>query len=220
MVQVQRTIHRSRYTDGSPAPGAAPFDIATGERSIFEQYRVAIGGARRSIYIENQYLEVPEIVESIGAALERGVEVAVLMPAHQDTAVLDNQGTVRSRTLPRGPSDAREPRQLHVGRDRRCGRRRPAQRRVRALQAHAGRRRVGDDRIVQPPQPFSVRELGDERRDLGSGLRGGSCGANCSRSTSAPTRHSSTTAPRSGTSPAWLATTDAAGKPATTCGRA
>ena len=94
VVQVQRTIHRSRYSDGSPAPGATPFDIAAGERSILEQYRSALGGARRSIYIENQYLEVPEIVASIGAALERGVEVAVLMPAQQDTAAR----TIREQT--------------------------------------------------------------------------------------------------------------------------
>ena len=103
LVQVQRTIHRSRYTDSSPAPGAAPFDIATDERSIFEQYRAAIGGARRSIYIENQYLEVPgnrrEHRRRLGAG-SRGRGADARTPRHRRA---DNPGTGRSRTLPRGP---------------------------------------------------------------------------------------------------------------------
>ncbi|HWK43245.1 MAG TPA: phospholipase D-like domain-containing protein [Stellaceae bacterium] len=81
LAQVQRTVLAGRYRDGRPSPGADPFDITGGERSILAQYLLAIGRARRSIYIENQALEVPEIVTGLDEALERGVDVAVLVPA-------------------------------------------------------------------------------------------------------------------------------------------
>ncbi len=84
--QIQRTIHAGRYTDGRAAPAGSPFDIASGERSNFDQYCTAIDAARRSIYIENQYIEVSEILERLGSALSRGVEVVVLVPAEPDGA--------------------------------------------------------------------------------------------------------------------------------------
>jgi cardiolipin synthase len=84
LVQIQRTIHRGRYTDRRPAPEGPPFDIAAGERSIFDQYCAAITAAQRSIYMENQYVEVPEIVACLHHALQRGVDVVVLLPAEPD----------------------------------------------------------------------------------------------------------------------------------------
>jgi cardiolipin synthase len=84
LVQIQRTMHRGRYTDGRPAPEGPSFDIASGERSIFDQYCAAIDAAQRSIYIENQYIEVPEIVACLHHALQRGVEVVLLMPAEPE----------------------------------------------------------------------------------------------------------------------------------------
>lgn len=84
LVQIQRTVHAGRYRDGHPTPGGQPFEIAAGERSIFEQYVRAVGAARRSIYIENQALEVPEIVAALEQALERGVDVVVLVPSEPD----------------------------------------------------------------------------------------------------------------------------------------
>ncbi len=84
VVQIQRTIHAGRYADGRSAPGAAEFDITLGERSIFDQYCVAIDAARRSIYIENQYLDVPEIIARLDDALARGVEVVAVVPAEPD----------------------------------------------------------------------------------------------------------------------------------------
>jgi phosphatidylserine/phosphatidylglycerophosphate/cardiolipin synthase-like enzyme len=84
LVQIQRTISSGRYTDGRPAPEGPSFDITSGERSIFDQYCAAIGAAQRSIYIENQYLTVAEIVACLHRALQRGVEVVLLMPAEPD----------------------------------------------------------------------------------------------------------------------------------------
>ncbi len=74
-------------------------DIAAGERSIFEQYRSAIAVARRSIYIENQCLEVAEIVSSLREALARGVEVVVLLPGEPEAAVRAASSDPQRRTV-------------------------------------------------------------------------------------------------------------------------
>jgi cardiolipin synthase A/B len=84
MVQIQRTVHVGRYRDGQAPINASPFEIAMGERTNFEQYLSAIQSARRSIYIENQCLEIPEIVAALRDALERGVEVVLVLPAAPD----------------------------------------------------------------------------------------------------------------------------------------
>lgn len=85
--QVQRTMPDGRYHDGHAALGAPPFAIAGGERSNLGQYLAAIGAARHSIYMENQFLDVPEIIEELHRAVARGVETVVLMPAEPDEAV-------------------------------------------------------------------------------------------------------------------------------------
>jgi phosphatidylserine/phosphatidylglycerophosphate/cardiolipin synthase-like enzyme len=83
VVQIQRTVHRGRYTDGHATPEGVAFNIAAGERSNFDQYCAAINAARRSIYIENQYVSVLEIVDGLRRALQRGVEVVLVVPAEQ-----------------------------------------------------------------------------------------------------------------------------------------
>lgn len=84
VVQIQRTVHAGRYSDGHPSPDSHPFDIAGGERSILAQYHQAIGAARRSIYIENQAVPIPEVAASLEEALKRDVEVVFLVPADPD----------------------------------------------------------------------------------------------------------------------------------------
>jgi cardiolipin synthase A/B len=83
-IQIQRTIHPGRYLNGRAPVSGHAFDIASGERTNFDQYCLAIKSARRTIYIENQYVEVQGIVEELHAALGRGVEVVLLMPAAPD----------------------------------------------------------------------------------------------------------------------------------------
>jgi len=66
-------------------PTAAVGTVGSGarsdsERSILEGYRAAIAAARKSIYIENQYVEVVEILDLLPVALDRGVEVVVVVP--------------------------------------------------------------------------------------------------------------------------------------------
>ncbi|CAN5748242.1 phospholipase D-like domain-containing protein [soil metagenome] len=80
-VQIQRTTYPGRYANGHPPPGGSAFDIASGEKTNLDQYCAAIRSARRTIYLENQYVEVPEIVVALHDALKRGVEVILLLPA-------------------------------------------------------------------------------------------------------------------------------------------
>jgi cardiolipin synthase A/B len=87
VVQIQRTVHGGRYLNGHAVPEGTSFDIASGERSNFDQYCAAINAAQRSIYIENQYVDVPEIVDCLRRALMRGVIVVLVMPAKADVAV-------------------------------------------------------------------------------------------------------------------------------------
>jgi cardiolipin synthase len=62
LVQIQRTM-----------PG--------GERTILDQCLLAIAGARRTIYIENQAPPAPPVAAALMAALARGVRVVALVPA-------------------------------------------------------------------------------------------------------------------------------------------
>jgi cardiolipin synthase A/B len=60
------------------------FDIVAGERTIIAQYCRAIRLAQRTIYREHQSLELPEVVEALHGALQRGVEVVLVLPAQPD----------------------------------------------------------------------------------------------------------------------------------------
>jgi cardiolipin synthase A/B len=80
-VQIQRTVRKERYSDGSPAVGHTAFAIGDGEHSVLDQYLRAIDRAQRAIYIEDQAIGAPQIVDALRDALGRGVEVVVLVPA-------------------------------------------------------------------------------------------------------------------------------------------
>jgi cardiolipin synthase len=86
-VQIQRNIHAGLYADGTASPGSVPYDIAAGERTIFDQYLLAINAARETIYIENQAIPIPPIAAALEAALQRGVEVVALVPAEPEEPV-------------------------------------------------------------------------------------------------------------------------------------
>ncbi|HYC53556.1 MAG TPA: phosphatidylserine/phosphatidylglycerophosphate/cardiolipin synthase family protein [Candidatus Binatia bacterium] len=81
LVQVARTIQSDLYRVGTPVPGGSPFAIGEGEFSIVEQYLAAVDAAERTIYLENQILLCPFLLERMEAALQRGVDVTVLVPA-------------------------------------------------------------------------------------------------------------------------------------------
>ncbi len=85
-VQLTRTLMPGLYTGESATPGGKPFAIAAGETSVLEQYLAAIGAAREAIYIEDQAIASPVIVDAISAALCRGVSVFFLVPGNAHTA--------------------------------------------------------------------------------------------------------------------------------------
>ncbi len=97
IAHVQRTVRAGHYTDGTPTPLGAPFDIAKGELTVFEQYQTAIAAARSSIYLENQALGCPKTVEALHSALRRGVDVAVLTPANANEFMKTARSDPRSR---------------------------------------------------------------------------------------------------------------------------
>jgi phosphatidylserine/phosphatidylglycerophosphate/cardiolipin synthase-like enzyme len=91
IVQIQRTIRAGSVTDGAATPGGAPYDIAGGEASVFEQYEKAIDAARDAIYIEDQYLASPQIVEHLHGALKRGIDVVFLCPGDPEQQIKDSR---------------------------------------------------------------------------------------------------------------------------------
>ena len=128
---------------------------ATSARS--SRIRMAIDAAERSIYIENQAIPIPPIAARLESALKRGVEVIFCScpPIPRSTSMR------RARTR-RGGS-VRRPGGAWPSSD--VPPRRPVG--LRPLQADDRRRRLGDDRLVQPAQPFVGRECRDECLDSG-----------------------------------------------------
>ena len=98
IVQMQRTVRAGHYSDETATPGGKPLAIAQGEFSVFEQYVKAIDAARSAIYIEDQYILSPDIVERLHVALERGVDVVFLCPASPEEQV--REGMMRDSAAP------------------------------------------------------------------------------------------------------------------------
>jgi cardiolipin synthase len=87
VVQIQRNVHAGRYCDAHASPGSRRYDIAGGEQSVLAQYHQALDAARRSVYIENQAVPIPELAARLEQALKRGVEVVILVPADPEQPV-------------------------------------------------------------------------------------------------------------------------------------
>jgi len=64
-VQITRTVRAGRYTAAVAAPDAERFAIDGGEASVAEQYLAAIDAARHGIYVENQFLGAPVILQHL-----------------------------------------------------------------------------------------------------------------------------------------------------------
>ena len=62
---------------------------AVGERSVVEQYKLAIEAARRTVYIENQAIPIMEVAAPLMKAMDRGVEVILLVPSTPEKYVFD-----------------------------------------------------------------------------------------------------------------------------------
>jgi cardiolipin synthase A/B len=81
IAQVQRTIPNGHYAEGAWALREAAYDIAAGDFSVEEQYARAIDAAQHAIYIENQAFSSHPMLARLKRALERGVNVAAVVPA-------------------------------------------------------------------------------------------------------------------------------------------
>jgi len=103
VVQIQRTIHPGTIEDPHPSPDAAAFPIQNGERSTLGQYLAAIRSARRTIYIENQYLAEANVIAALAAACDRGVRVIAVVPVQPDGKVPPEIRAARS-ALARTPN--------------------------------------------------------------------------------------------------------------------
>jgi cardiolipin synthase len=99
IVQIQRNIHADCYGDAHAAPDSEAYPIARGERSITDQYLLAIQAARRSIYLENQALPVPAIASALENALKRGVNVVLLVPGEPEEHVAQWRRRPESKTF-------------------------------------------------------------------------------------------------------------------------
>lgn len=85
-VQMTRTVMEGLYSDETPTPGGKPFALAAGEKSALEQYLAAIAAAREAIYVEDQAIGSPVVVDALRGALERGVDVVFLVPGNAHPA--------------------------------------------------------------------------------------------------------------------------------------
>ena len=88
-VQMTRTIAAGLYAADAAPPGGKPFPIAGGEQSVLDQYLAAIAAARSSIYLEDQAIGSPAIVDALQAAVLRGVEVVFLVPGNAHPAFVE-----------------------------------------------------------------------------------------------------------------------------------
>ncbi len=91
VVQIQRTVRRGQYRDDAATPGGEPFVIEDGDYSIVDQYRRALDAAERTIYLEDQAIGSPEVVDRLLAALDRGVEIVFLAPADANTDMVEGR---------------------------------------------------------------------------------------------------------------------------------
>jgi phosphatidylserine/phosphatidylglycerophosphate/cardiolipin synthase-like enzyme len=95
-VQITRTAMAGRYTNEVATPGGKPFPVAAGEESVLEQYVRAIAAARQTIYLENQVIGSPAIVDALRGAATRGVEVVFLVPGDAHPAIVEARKNPRA----------------------------------------------------------------------------------------------------------------------------
>ncbi|RMD83889.1 MAG: phosphatidylserine/phosphatidylglycerophosphate/cardiolipin synthase family protein [Candidatus Dadabacteria bacterium] len=86
--RIERTIRHGLYRGRAGWPGEAEFDLSKGDAGVRHGILEAIGSARRTIYIENQFLMDPQTISALGRAASRGVEVVAVVPLEPDRNLL------------------------------------------------------------------------------------------------------------------------------------
>jgi phosphatidylserine/phosphatidylglycerophosphate/cardiolipin synthase-like enzyme len=87
-VQLVRTLRRELYRGEAGWLPDERFELHGGEDSIRRAVLGGIAEARRSIYLENQFLMDPETIDTLASAAERGVEVIAIVPFQPDPNLL------------------------------------------------------------------------------------------------------------------------------------
>jgi cardiolipin synthase len=64
-------------------------DPAEGRYEILDATLLAIGGARKRVWIENPYFANDDVAKAVEAAARRGVDVRVIIPAAGDSPIMD-----------------------------------------------------------------------------------------------------------------------------------
>ena len=93
---------------GVPWPVAGPAVVAVNDRNATEIRTATIemlDQARKSIIIEHAYFSDGQVIEAVGRAARRGIEVDVVLPKEPDTHVFANLATI-NRLLEFGASGA------------------------------------------------------------------------------------------------------------------
>ena len=150
-VQVVRTIANGMYEA-----------IPDGEYRILESYVRAIRGAQRFIYIENQFLWSPEIVDLLADKLRRppSDEFRIVFAAALE-------GEQRARRHDRAAGTARRSRRRRrpaAGHHDPLSERAPRRPAVRARQGRDRRRSLADGGVGEPQRPLAAQRHRDERR--------------------------------------------------------
>ena len=86
--QIVRTIGPRLYDGRRGWHGAEPVSLEVGEHGIRDTLHEWIKAARRSIYIENQFLIDPPSIRLLCDAAQRGVEVIAVLPGEPDPNLL------------------------------------------------------------------------------------------------------------------------------------
>ncbi len=87
-VQLARTIRAGAYPGRTPVLGAPDFDSSAGESTIREHYLAAFAAAQRTIYLENQHPGELSLLTALAAALQRGVQVVMVVPGEPMPAIM------------------------------------------------------------------------------------------------------------------------------------
>jgi cardiolipin synthase len=89
LLRVPAIFQRPRPLSGGIALRVLRTDPAEGRYEIIDSILLAIGGARRRIWIETPYFANDDVAAATESAARRGVDVRVIIPASGDSPIMD-----------------------------------------------------------------------------------------------------------------------------------
>lgn len=89
LLRMPAVVPRPRPLGGDIALRVLRTDPAEGRYEILDSILLAIGGARRRVWIENPYFAHDDVAKAAASAARRGVDVRVIIPVAGDSPVMD-----------------------------------------------------------------------------------------------------------------------------------